>query len=173
MIVTFSGLAGSGTTTISKTVSQETGIERLSAGEIFRKEAEKHGMSVEEFGEYAAKNPEIDKKIDCKQSNAAAKKDSLIVEGRLAGWKIDADLKIWLKASLKVRAERVAARESIKPGETREKIEERDRCNKKRYRQLYGIDLDDKSIYHLVIDTSKWSSKGVSAIVTTAIEELK
>jgi cytidylate kinase len=49
---------------------------------------------------------------------------------------------------------------------------EREASEKKRYKEIYNIDLDDLSIYDLVIDTSKWDVEGVFNIVSSAIDNL-
>jgi len=173
LIVTISGLAGSGTTTTAEALSESLGVEMLSAGQVFREEAVRHGMSLEEFGEYASKNPEIDRAIDERQAQIASKRDSLVVEGRLAGWMVDdADLKVWLKAPTEVRAERVAGRETKSPEEAEREIWERERCERERYEKYYDIDISDLSQYHLVIDTSHWGTGGVTSLVETALEVL-
>lgn len=85
----------------------------------------------------------------------------------------DADLKIWLDAPIMERARRVARREGISVEEAFVSIAEREKGNKKRYLNLYGIDIDDKSIYDLIINTAHWNPPGgVFAIVKAAIDHL-
>jgi cytidylate kinase len=83
----------------------------------------------------------------------------VIVEGRLAGWTIDADLKIWLKTPLRVRAERIAKREEIPVHRAYDETETRQKCEILRYKTFYEIDLTDLSCYDLIIDTSKWDAR--------------
>lgn len=172
MIVTISGLAGSGTSTTAGMLSENLGVDVLSAGEVFRQEAKRHDMTLEEFGDYAYENPEIDRGIDERQAEIADSSDSLIVEGRLAGWMVEADLKVWLKAPLNVRARRVSERESENVSETRDKVEERESCEAKRYREFYDIDITDLAVYDLVIDTSHWKPDGVVSIIQAGIDSL-
>lgn len=172
MKVTISGLAGSGTSTVAEMLSEELGVDLISAGDVFRREAERRGMSLEEFGALASEDPEIDRTIDERQSEVASRHDSLVLEGRLAGWMVDADLKVWLRAPLEVRAQRVAERESKSLDEAVNQIEERGRCESERYEEHYGIDIDELSIYHLVVDTSLWGPGGVSAVVEAGVGAL-
>ncbi|MBS1263150.1 MAG: Cytidylate kinase [Methanonatronarchaeales archaeon] len=169
LIVTVSGLAGSGTSTTAEVISSNLEIDVLSVGETFRREAERRGMSLEEFGEYASKDPEVDRRIDERQAEIASDADNLVVEGRLAGWMVDADLKVWLKAPLEVRAKRVAARENQTVREAEGDIRRREECERERYGEFYGIDISDLSAYHLVIDTSRWEPGGVASLVETGI----
>ena len=84
MIITIGGLAGSGTTTAAKILSEKLQIPYLSAGEIFRQMAVEKGMDILEFGKFAEGNDEIDLEIDRRQALLAKEKQDLIVEGRLS-----------------------------------------------------------------------------------------
>jgi len=172
LVVTVSGLAGSGTTTLCRNLASYYGFKHVYAGMIFREMAKEMGMSLQEFQEYAEMHPEIDREVDRRQVEAA-KECNVVIEGRLAGWMVkDADLKVWLDAPIMERAKRVARREGISVEEAFVRIAEREKGNKKRYLNLYGIDIDDKSIYDLIINTAKWSPEGVFAIVKAAIDHL-
>ncbi|NJE84961.1 cytidylate kinase [Thermococcus sp. CX2] len=172
LVITVSGLAGSGTTTLCRNLARHYGFKHIYAGLIFRQMAKEMGMTLQEFQEYAELHPEIDREVDRRQIEAA-KECNVVIEGRLAGWMVkDADLKIWLDAPMRVRAERVARREGISVEEAFMQIAEREKGNRKRYLNLYGIDIEDKSIYDLIINTSKWSPDGVFAIVKAAIDHL-
>ncbi|MCD6559737.1 MAG: AAA family ATPase [Palaeococcus sp.] len=172
LVITVSGLAGSGTTTLCRNLAGYYGFKHVYAGLIFRQMAEEMGMSLPEFQEYAELHPEVDREVDRRQVEAA-KEGNVIIEGRLAGWMVkEADLKIWLDAPLRVRVERVARREKKPYDIAFMETVEREKQNKKRYLNLYSIDIDDLSIYNLVIDTSKWYPDGVFEIVKAAIDHL-
>ena len=98
MIITIGGLAGSGTTTAAKILSEKLQIPYLSAGEIFRQMAVEKGMDIMEFGKFAEGNDEIDLEIDRRQAQLAKEYTDLIVEGRLSAHFVEADLKIWFVA---------------------------------------------------------------------------
>ena len=61
---------------------------------------------------------------------------------------------------------------SVDVEDIKRKMVEREASEKKRYKEIYNIDLDDLSIYDLVIDTSKWDVEGVFNIVSSAIDNL-
>ncbi len=172
LVITVSGLAGSGTTTLCRNLARYYGFKHIYAGLIFRQMAKEMGMTLHEFQEYAELHPEIDREVDRRQVEAA-EECNVVIEGRLAGWMVKrADLKIWLDAPMRVRAERVARREGTTVEEAFMAIAEREKGNRKRYLNLYGIDVEDLSIYDLIIDTSKWGPGGVFAIVKAAIDHL-
>ncbi len=172
LVITVSGLAGSGTTTLCRNLARYYGFKHIYAGLIFRQMAKEMGMTLEEFQKYAELHPEVDREVDRRQVEAA-RECNVVIEGRLAGWMVRrADLKIWLDAPIRERAKRVARREGITVEKAFMAIAEREKQNRKRYLNLYGIDIDDLSIYDLVIDTSKWGPDGVFSIVKAAIDHL-
>jgi cytidylate kinase len=173
MIITMSGLPGSGKTSAAKELANRYSFVIISAGEQFRKLAQERGMTIQEFGELAETDASIDIAIDNRQKELALKQVNALVEGRLAGRTIDADLKIWLKASLEVRAERISRREGIQESQALEDTRVREACEALRYMKFYNIDQRDLSCYDLIIDTGLWDAKGVADIIAIAIDELK
>ena len=131
-------------------------------------------MELADFGRPAERDPAIDKMIDARQKEIAEEKDNIIVEGRLSGWMVDkADLKIWLFAPIGCRLERIVFRDQIADLETAKKITlEREHCEAGRYRQYYGIDITDLSIYHLILNSEHWGVDKLGAIVDTAIAQM-
>ena len=53
--------------------------------------------------------------------------------------------------------------------ELREKFLEERRALEERYRELYGIDLDDMRPYNLVVDADELDAEGVFAFVSAAL----
>ncbi len=167
MIVTVGGPIGSGKTTITKALAEKFDLEHISAGEVFRGMAEERGMTLAEFSKFAEEHHELDKEVDKRQVEMAKEGDA-VIDGRLSGWMMDADLKIWLYAPLKIRAARVANREGKSYETALLETEEREKSEKKRYRMVYGIDMEDISIYDIVLNTSKWDAEGTIAVISTA-----
>ena len=173
MRITVSGPPGSGTTTLAKALSSRFDLEYVSSGDVFRSMARERDMSLAEFGRVAEEDPEIDREIDERQAEIARENDDIVLEGRLSGWMAEeADMRVWLDAPLDVRAERVAEREEQTVEEARVEIEEREASESKRYQEIHGIDIDDLSVYDLVVDTSTWDKDGVAEITATAVERL-
>ena len=171
MRITISGLPGSGTTTVAKLLSEELSVELISAGELFRQIAKEKKLPLEHFNKLAETDDDFDRQIDERQGEEAMKRENVIVEGRLSGFFVpDADLKIWLKAPVEVRAKRIAHREAIAYEEALSAMNNRERSENKRYEQYYGIDLNDLSIYDLVIDSSRWSEMDIVEMIKVAVE---
>ena len=108
MRITVSGLPGSGTTSLARHIAGILHMDLISAGEVFRQMALEHGMELAEFGRLAESDPSFDHLIDERQKEIALANDDIIVEGRLSGWFVpEAELKIWLYASLECRLCRI------------------------------------------------------------------
>ncbi|MFQ6061799.1 MAG: (d)CMP kinase [Methanosarcinales archaeon] len=171
MIITISGKPGSGKSTLAKALSDYFLMDLVSSGEVFRQLAKEQNKTLLEFGKLCESNPEIDRMIDERQKKIAQERDNIIIEGRLSGHLINADLKIWLKASLEERAKRIAQRENLETEEARDATKKREISEAKRYKDFYGIDINDLEIYDIVINTNKWDKEGVFNILKNAIKE--
>lgn len=171
MKVTLGGPPGAGKTTVARLLSKELGWPLVSAGEMFRREAEARGLSLAEFGRRAERDPRLDRAVDQRQAAEARRHKSAIVEGRLAAHFLPkAELKVWLRAPLEVRASRVARRERISERAARRQVRERERCEAHRYMRWYAIDLGSLEPYHLVVDSSRWRPKAIVRTLRAAIE---
>ncbi|WP_048135382.1 AAA family ATPase [Methanolobus sp. WCC1] len=170
MLLTISGLPGSGTTTVSRLLSEKYGLEMISAGEVFRSLAKEYGMTLAEFGELAESDDSIDLKIDARQKEIANTRDNVILEGRLAGHMAEKALKIWIKASVDVRVERIVGREGSSFDDKLAETIEREASEAIRYKSIYDINIDDLSAYDLVIDSQKWNQFQITNIVSIAID---
>ncbi len=156
MLITISGLPGSGKTTVARLLSQRLGVPHIYAGDLYRREAEARDLSLEEFNRLAERDHSIDRALDGKMA-AYARRGGVVLEGRLAAFialqeQADA-LKVWLTASEHVRAQRVSQRENSDSMRVLRENEERQRSDAKRYREIYGFDLNDTSIYDLILDS--------------------
>jgi cytidylate kinase len=127
-------------------------------------------MSLEQLSELAETEPEIDKMVDRRQAELAQACEHAVVDGRLSGWVLKADIAVWLKAPLEVRAERIAGREGKRQADALNETRLRDRSETVRYRTFYNIDVTSLDIYDLVIDTTHWDQYAVIAIIAQAVK---
>jgi len=172
MIITVSGPPGTGTSTLARELAKALDLRWVNSGELFRKIASDRGKSVRELGRIAEESPEIDYLIDDAQKAMAAEAGG-VFEGRFSGHILDADLKILLKADRRVRAERIAARENKLVEDAIRESRVREESEARRYEKYYNIDLNDFSVYDLVIDSKTWDEKGVVAIALAAVRSLE
>jgi cytidylate kinase len=154
-IVAVSGQAASGKTTIAKELSKMLGYRFISVGELFRRTAVERGVSLVELHRIAEKDFTIDRSID-EEAIREAERDNVVIEGHLAAWILRdiADVKIYLKADMNIRAQRLSKRDHKTLNEALNEIKTREESNRRRYLMIYGIDINDLSIFDLIIDTT-------------------
>ncbi|MGZ5539092.1 MAG: (d)CMP kinase [Halobacteriota archaeon] len=169
MLLTISGPSGSGKTTVASGLSQRLGFAHISAGEVFRELARERALSLEQLSKLAEKNPEIDQMVDTRQAELAQSHENVIVDGRLSGWVLKGDIAVWLKATLEVRAERIARREDKDRAIALRETRTRDSSEAARYLAFYNIDTVNLDIYDLIIDTRHWDQFAVIDIITQAV----
>lgn len=165
MIIAIGGPIGSGKTTVSKAIAEKFGFSHISAGVVFREMASEKGITLEEFSKLAEENHEFDRELDKRQVELAKKAENVVIDGRLSGWLIDADLKVWLKAPLETRARRVSTREGKDYMDALEDVRDRGDSELMRYRDIYDIDLRDLSPYDVVINTDLFGADEVTGII--------
>jgi len=172
MLITVSGPAGSGKSTLAAELAAELSCEHVSGGDIFRAIADERDLTPLELNRLAEDDDQIDRDLDRRLRSTARENDDLVLESRLAGWMAGeyADLRIWLDAPLAVRAERIADREEKAVDTAREETQARAESEALRYEEYYGIDIDDRSIYDLVVNTARWGPEGVLDLTKQAVE---
>lgn len=172
LVITISGLHGTGKSTFARAVSKDFNLRHISAGELFRQIAFKRGLTVSELSKLSSKNRSVDDVVD-ERTRSEAKRGSVVLDGLLAGWlvKEDADVKIFLVASERVRIERIARREGISYDAAREATLLREGLERRRFNRFYGVDIRDLSLYDLVLNTGLLSVEANIQIITTFIRE--
>ena len=175
MLVTISGLPGSGTTTVSRLVADSLGLERVPGGEVFRQLADEAGMSLAEFGAFAQDHPEIDIELD-RRLTERARAGGCVVESRLAGWNSTRAglraLRVWIDCDEAIRAERVAMRDHISIEQAGLDSRARAALEHDRYQAVYEIDLGDRSAYDLLLDSTSAPAAELAEAISDAAKAL-
>ncbi|MCE1196821.1 cytidylate kinase family protein [bacterium] len=165
-IIAISGKSGCGNTTVSRLVAARLGVEFINY--TFRKLAEEEGKTLAEILALAEKDDSWDRLLDARQVELAHQKDC-VIGSRLAMWLLpDAALRVYLKASPETRVSRIHAREGGDRGEIARFTALRDVQDHMRYLDTYGIDTDDLSGAHLVIDTERWDAEQIARLISEA-----
>lgn len=164
MIITLSGVPGSGKTTIAKLLSEQLHLPYHSIGSLRRQFATEQGMDLQTYNETYKDLVSEDKKIDEYQTTLGKKQDDFIIDGRMSWYFIPHSYKIFLNADLKEAAKRIflssqkgerleePAYHSLE--ETQKAVEARLQGDRDRYLAFYHTDYLAHSNYDLVIDTT-------------------
>ena len=177
MIITISGKAGSGKSTIAKLLSEKLNLKHYSIGDLMRVMATEKELSLLEFNKLAEKDSSIDLELDNKLKDLGKTKDNFVVDGRLTAFFIPhAQVKVFLDADDEVRAQRILndrrqheKSESLK--ETIANIKKREESEKKRYQKYYGVNYLDKKLYNHIIDTSNMAPNEVVNKIIKFVKE--
>lgn len=158
MLITVSGPPGSGTTTTAKRIAARLELDLVPGGEVFRALAAERGMTLPDFGRYAAEHPDVDVELDARLAEVA-RRGGVVIESRLAGWIARnerlAAVTTWIDCDPLIRAQRVAGREGLAVERAFADNNERQRVERARYLALYAVDMADLSPYDLVLDSGE------------------
>jgi len=182
LIITISGTPGSGKSTVGWVVADRLGLRYYSMGEIRRQYAREHGLTLEELNIQAEGDAASDRLVDEYQKKLA-REENILVDSRLGYHFIPKSIKILLTVPVEVGARRIWKELAGSPEkrneaninsaeELVESLKARIDCDKRRYRQLYGIDDPfNEANFDLVINTSDKTAEQVADEVVRFVKE--
>lgn len=169
MIITISGLPGSGKSILARHISKVFNLEYICIGSIFKEIAKKENISIAHLNQLAKKDVSIDKNLDQKQIELK-NNDNLVLDSRLSAFFIQkADIKIFVKANLKTRAQRISQRDNISFEQALKDTIIRDKAES-RYKKLYAIDFR-KLDYNIIFNTDKLTIEQAKTKIIEKINE--
>jgi cytidylate kinase len=146
-------------------------LRYISAGTLFRERAEELGVSLTEMSKRASIEADFDNYLD-RRSKEESRKGGVVLDATLSAWMAEEpDLKIYLTCPLEERVRRITEREERSYEEVLEETEFRETNEANRFREYYGIDLDDLSIYDIVLNTEHFEAHSTARILKNVIEE--
>ncbi len=165
--IAISGKSGCGNSSVSKIVAERLGIRLINY--TFHDMAREMNIPFEELCRLAERDPRYDLELD-KRLVELAMEGSCVLGSRLAVWLLEeADLKVYLTASLEERARRIAKREGLNFEDSYRATKQRDERDRLRYLKLYNIDVDKFDFVDLIIDTEKGDQYYVADRIIAAL----
>ena len=160
MIISISGLPGSGKTTVGKILAKKLGYDFFSMGDLRGKWAQKRGMTIDELNKLGEKEEWTDKETDRYAEKLGKENDNFVIDSWLAFHFIPHSFKVFLSVKPEEAGKRVHKdqrkdeKDVDSPEEAREMLEKRVEQSNKRYKKYYGLDFLEKKHYDLVLDTT-------------------
>ncbi len=185
MIISISGMPGSGKSTVAKILSRRLGMKRHYMGGMRREMARKKGMTIEQLNEVGEKEHWTDKEVDDFQRELGEKDDNFIIEGRTSFFLIPNSFKVFLDVDSQVGAKRiyddvmsnVSNRNESRyknVGETEAAIKKRIDSDIRRYKKYHdGVDIYDRSHYDIVINTTNMTPEEVAQKIIDGAKEFE
>ncbi|MBP7741494.1 MAG: cytidylate kinase family protein [Candidatus Pacebacteria bacterium] len=175
-IITIAGSLGGGKTSTAKRVSIKLDYHHFSSGDLFRAVAAERGVTVEEINRQAELEQQIDHDVD-ERLRQMAQQDNLVIDSRLAFHWMPNSFRVYLSLDPHIAAERIYKhiRENGRVSEEAESVEKvlesiqnRHASERKRYADLYGVDVHDLTPFDIVIDTAEKDLEAVSLEIIEA-----
>ena len=183
MIISLSGAAGSGKSTVAQMLAEKLGWPRYYMGGLRREAAKKRGMTLAEYNKLGEVDVSTDKEVDEYQRELGEKEDNFVIEGRTSWYFIPHSLKIYLDVSAEEGAKRIFG--SLQKENNRNEgnnlatlddvlasTSERAACDKRRYEQYYNIDVCNRDNYDFYLDTTKLAPEEVFNKVFERVREM-
>lgn len=198
--ITISGLPGSGSTTLLKTLRESeeltfAGWTGFSGGEFMRAYAKEKGLFQEKGGlhhDATHYEDDFDRQVDMGIREKLEQESGWIIESWLSGFMaqgVEGTFKILMVCSDKaVKVDRIVNRDSVTADEAIENMNQRYEANLLKWQRMYGsewnqwlvetgkvqhsdpIDFWREDIYDIVIDTYSSNQQEVLATVLNAIK---
>ncbi len=175
MIITVSGMPGSGKSTLAEYLAKTFKLKFYSMGKIRRELALAKGMNINELNRQGEKNYSSDKRVD-DFLKKLAKKDKLVVDGRMAYYFIPNSIKIFITVDMKEGARRIFERyqksEKYKNiDEALKELKERMKSDRKRYNKYYHINAFDLDNFDILFDTTDMTIKQAKETIRRSVEK--
>jgi len=183
IVVCISGMAGTGKSTLAKKLAKKYKLRYYSGGDALKALAKDEGYNSSSGGwwespeglsflEKREENLEFDKAVDNKLLEYA-QQGHVLLDSWTMPWLLKTGFKIWLVASIKKRAERIAKRDKIPIKEALKVLKEKEARTKNIYKKLYGFRLgEDFEPFNLVLDTDNLNAGEVFQVLCRVMDNV-
>ena len=162
MIITITGKPCSGKSTVAKMIEQQFNFKRVGVGDMFKQEANRRGMSAEEFNALCISDPSYDFFIDNKTAEMGKELEGqdYIFDSRLAWHFIPKSFKVFVDldedemANRLVLSDRQGKEQYDNFEDAKRTLVNREKLERERYKKIYGVDIYDIKNYDFVTDSN-------------------
>jgi len=180
-IICVCGMAGSGKSTLAKRLAGKYGLRYFSGGDALKALAMEEGYKNLEYGwwesaegmrflEKRRKDQKFDEEIDKKLLELTGTGNA-VLDSWTMPWLLKSGFKIWLEASPKTRAKRIAKRDQITPQEALKALKRKESQTKNIYKKMYGFNLgEDYTPFHLILDTNNLEAEEVFQALSAVLD---
>jgi len=179
MIITISGDAGAGKSTVAELVAKKLKFRHYSVGDFMRILARKRKLTLLQVSELAEKDRTIDEELDDMQIELGKFEDHFVLDSRLGFHFVPKSFKVFLKVDVNEAARRIfnhkrrLEEENKTVQATLENINKRKKSELHRYEKYYNLNPYDKKNYDLVIDTTKNVAEQTADEIILAVKKNK
>lgn len=185
-IITISHEMGAGGPEIGMTVAQRLGY-RYADHELILDTAQRYGLLEEKLSHLDESKPSFFERLDTETHQYItaiqttllefADQDNVVLMGRSGQWLlrgIPHVLRVRVKAPFELRVKRALKKmagqmgEAVNPRTVTDMVRRDDAEKSGRFRYLYELDINDPSLYELVLNTEKVSSETAVELIATA-----
>lgn len=175
--ITITGDLGSGKSAVSRLLCAQAGFQYISTGRIQRRLAAEMGIDTLEMNRRADIDPSIDEKIDSVFVELGKDPERYVVDSRLAWHFLPDSFKVYLRADVRVAAERILgdptrnSEQYQSLEEAVEKITARKASENARFLTKYGADCTNMANFDLVVDTTRRTPEEVCALILEGLRK--
>lgn len=177
--ITLSGSVGSGKSTVAKMLAKKLGWEYYSTGMAQRKIAEEMGLTTLELNRLTIQDKSIDERIDAVFQNPPWEGKNCVVDSRLAFHFVPKSFKVCLVVKDEVAGARIFADTNRSGEKAYATVEEATLAAVKRHElelehfmKNYQLDIDDKSNFDLIIDTTHLTPEQVCQAILVTLKSV-
>jgi predicted cytidylate kinase len=177
MRITLGGDLGSGKSSVGRRLSEKLGIPYVSAGKLFREIGQIANLDALATNLEAESNTGIDAQVDQRTKDLDRDLPDFIIDSRMAWHFVSNAVRVYLSVRAATAARRILA-DSTRDTESYPdldsalvKLRRRRDSERKRYRTLYGVDIEDRKNYDLWLITDDATIDDICEIILAFVSE--
>ncbi len=176
MRITLNGTLGSGKSTVGRELARRLGVRYVSTGQIFRELGHISNLDALQTNLEAETNSALDEAVDSKVRDLNKSDQDFIIDSRMAWHFIGNALHVFLSVTPEVAARRVMEdrtrlnEQYSSINSAMESLRARRDSELRRYRRLYGVDIENPANYALWIITDDAEIEDIVELISRRAE---